>query len=450
MHPSSRPTNVRWLVVLLLMGFALLAHFNRVAISVAGSGRFIGEGRLTAEQMGVVYSAFLLVYTLCMIPGGWLIDRVGPRRAMAGMGLGFGTCAALTGVLGWSGLEVAALWLPLLAVRGLAGALSSPLHPGAAWAVSLWLPPTERSTANGLVGTGALVGIALSYPVFGWLMDRLDWPLAFVLSGAALALLGLVWAAASADSPAGHPRANEAERQLAAGVPPRNTATLRDLLGLLRNRGLVLLTLSYGAVGYVQYMFFYWVEFYFLNQMKLPAAESREAAFVISLSMAVGMGCGGWCSDVVCRRLGPGLGCRAVALAGMGLCAVFALLGVSATDPRQVVWYFSLSLGTLGVCEGIFWTTAAGLEPRRGGLACALLNTGGNGVGMLAPVVTPVLGQQYGWDAAVGLACAVCVGGGLLWLGIRAGPESPTNSAPESAPAGVPPESAGHQPSSNW
>jgi MFS family permease len=194
---------------------------------------------------------------------------------------------------------------------------------------------------------------------------------------------------------------------------------LREALGLFRNRGLVLLTLSYGALSYVQYMFFYWIEYYFGKVLKLSDAESRQAAFVVTMAMAVGMAFGGWVSDRLCRRLGHGRGCRTVALVGMGLSAGFSLLGVSTTDPQEVTWCFALALGALGLCEGIFWTTAPALEPRNGGLACALLNTGGNGVGMLAPIVTPLLGQRYGWDTAVVVACAICGVGGLLWFGIR-------------------------------
>src|SRR5262245_23512966 len=277
--PDSRPTNVRWLIVAMLVGLVFMAHFNRIAISVAGNERFIGNG-LSEEQMGRVYSAFLLVYTIGMLPGGWLIDRLGPRWALAGMGVGLGFCAALTGVLGAAGLAVAALYMPLLVIRGVAGASSVTLHPGAARAVSLWFPLSGRSFANGLVTAGALVGIAVTYPGFGWLMDRLDWPLAFVVSGAALVLMGLVWAALAADDPAGHRRANDAERDLAATegrVPPRSAATLRDVLGLFRNRSLVLLTLSYGAYSYVQYLYFYWIEYYLKNTLNLPGEKSREA-----------------------------------------------------------------------------------------------------------------------------------------------------------------------------
>ena len=38
---------------------------------------------------------------------------------------------------------------------------------------------------------------------------------------------------------------------------------------LLRNRSLLLLTVSYSAVGYFEYVFFYWMGYYFENVVKL-------------------------------------------------------------------------------------------------------------------------------------------------------------------------------------
>lgn len=414
-----RATVVRWLIVIMLMGFTFLGHFNRVSISVAGNERFTGPGGMSNEQMGMVYSAFLLVYTIGMLPGGWVIDRLGPRLALTGMGLGMGICVVLTGALGWLGLSIASLWLPLLAIRGLAGATSVPLHPGAARTVSLWLPLTSRSTANGLVTAGALVGIAVTYPGFGLLMDWLDWPLAFVVSGATMMLFALMWRGLATDDAAGHSWVNAAERNLVqenGTRAPRTKVNFADVLGMIRNRGLVLLTLSYAALSYFQYLFFYWIEHYFEKELELPVSESRRAAFTVTMAMALGMACGGYGSDYLCRRLGRRRGCRGMALTGMTLSALFGWLGVSAHDPTQVVWLFSLALGSLGLCEGIFWTTAPILEPRSGGLACAFLNTIGNAGGLLAPVFTPLIGGYFGWTAAIVVACLVCAIGALLWL----------------------------------
>jgi MFS family permease len=419
-----QPTNIRWLIVTLLMGFTFLGHFNRVGITVAAKAHFIGPGLLSEVQMGQVYSAFLWVYTLCMLPGGWVIDWIGPRRALTAMGLGMGFCVVLTGALGHLGLPIVSLFIPLLLVRSIAGCLSAPLHPGAARSVSLWLPLTSRSTANGLVTAGALIGIAVTAPGFGWLMDLLDWPSAFMVSGGVMMAFSVVWFLFATDDAAGHPRANAAEKHLVAlmSVPPSGTrASPGDFVSLFRNRALLLLASSYAAYSYFQYLFFYWIDFYFGKELKLPDGESRRATFIVMIAMAAGMAAGGLLTDHLSRRIGVRSSCRSIAMFGMLVSAACAWLGIAAKDPQDVIVLFSLALGALGMCEGIFWTSAPALEPAKGGIACAFLNTIGNLGGSLAPICTPLIGTHYGWPAAIGVACCASVLGAVLWLWIDPG-----------------------------
>jgi ACS family D-galactonate transporter-like MFS transporter len=426
-HGWSRPTNVRWMIVAMLMGFTFLGHFNRVSIAVAAKARFIGPGLLSEVQMGFVYSAFLWTYTFSMLPGGWVIDRIGPRLSMAGMGLGLGFGVALTGALGWSGLPIAALFIPLLVVRSIAGFLSTPLHPGAARSVFLWLPLTSRTTANGLVTAGALVGIALSYPGFGWLMDQYDWSTAFVICGTVMMLFTVVWLLYATDDAADHPRANAEEKRLVAlnrVAQACSKITMSDSTALFRNRPLVALGSSYAAYGYFQYLFFYWIDYYFGTELKLPGDSSRRATFIVMIAMAIGMAAGGFISDKLSHRIGVRLGYRTIAVVGMSLSAVFAWFGVAATDPNHVVLFFSLALASLGMCEGLFWTSATALEPMNGGLACAFINTFGNGGGILAPVCTPLIGQYFGWPAAIGTACCMSLAGAVLWFWIDVGKQN--------------------------
>ena len=63
--------------------------------------------------------------------------------------------------------------------------------------------------------------------------------------------------------------------------------------------------------------------------------------------------------------------------------------------------------------------TAIELGVRRGGSSAAILNTGGNAGGMLAPILTPWIGQLYGWGYAIGLGAMICLLGVLFWLGIE-------------------------------
>jgi len=422
-----RASNIRWLIVAMLMGFAFLGHFNRVGITVAAKAKFIGPGLLTEFEMGLVFSAFLWVYTLCMLPGGWVIDRIGPRLALTGMGLGMGLCVVLTGGLGWLGLPIATLFIPLLLVRGTAGFFSAPLHPGAARSVSLWLPLTSRSTANGLVTAGALIGIAVTAPGFGWLIDRFDWMSAFMISGGVMMAFSVLWFVLSTDDAASHPRASTAEKHLVAmnSVAPSGTrASIRDFLSLFRNRGLVVLASSYAAYSYFQYLFFYWIDFYFGKELKLPDGESRRATFIVMIAMAIGMALGGVFADHLSRRIGVRWGYRSIAILGMLLSAAFAWFGVAAKDPSDVILLFSLALGALGMCEGVFWTSAPALEPAKGGIACAFLNTIGNVGGSLAPICTPWIGTRYGWPTAIGVACCMSAVGAILWLWIDAGARS--------------------------
>ena len=81
-EPAAGPARGSWRVVVLLMLVVGLGHFNRIAISVAGAERIIRENGIDAARMGWVYSAFLALYTLAMLPAGWFIDRVGARATL--------------------------------------------------------------------------------------------------------------------------------------------------------------------------------------------------------------------------------------------------------------------------------------------------------------------------------------------------------------------------------
>src|SRR5438067_13376498 len=105
--PTTAPTRpgwLRWQIVAILVAYSFMTWFNRVSISVAYDERIkdqfadasTGQPAISEEQIGLVISAFLFAYMVCMTPGGWFIDRFGPRLALIGMGLGSALFGALT------------------------------------------------------------------------------------------------------------------------------------------------------------------------------------------------------------------------------------------------------------------------------------------------------------------------------------------------------------------
>lgn len=416
-------TNVRWRILAMLMGFAALGHFNRISISVAATERIMDDYSISEVQMGYVYSTYLVIYTLCMTPGGWFIDRWGPRRALLGLGIGSSVLVAATGLTSY--LPAAWLLIGLLAVRGPLGAVSVPLHPGAARAVSFWFPQRERGLANGLVTGAAVFGIAATYYVFGFLMDRLGWPQAFFLSSAVTLLLALLWAATSADRPHKSSETSAEERERIAAGPPTERA---DTVGgaargaaiatLLRNRSFVLLTLSYAALSYFQYLFFYWTQYYFDKVLKLGTADGRLYATITLGAMAVGMLLGGGLLDFSQTHLGGRRGRALVPAIGMVCSGALLLLGISGLPAVGVVTCFALAMGALGASEASFWVTGIELGGSRGGLSAAVLNTVGNAGGLLAPVVTPLFSVYFGWQTGLAIASVICSVGAVCWIWI--------------------------------
>jgi len=287
------------------------------------------------------------------------------------------------------------------------------------------MPPTGRAGANGLVVGAFSIGIAASYLVFGRMIDWFGWPGAFLVAGAVTAGLSLVWALYAANHPHEHPSVNAAEKELIEG---NSAPTAQDLeenvdlserrsefMSLLMNRSLLCVTISYGTVSYFQYLFFYWIQYYFETVLGLGKEIGRNASTGLVLAMGVGMIGGGWLADLVRRRCGPHRNRALVPVLGMVVSALALVAGLLSPVTGVTIGFFALAMFALGTSEGSFWTAATELGGPRGGTAAGILNTGGNGGGLIAPIVTPALSAIIGWQAGIGLASIVCLAGAALW-----------------------------------
>ncbi len=71
-----RPSRVRYSMVVLAIGLAVLSYVQRVAISVA-AGPIARDLHIPKAQMGLIFGAFALSYALFEVPMGVLGDRLG-------------------------------------------------------------------------------------------------------------------------------------------------------------------------------------------------------------------------------------------------------------------------------------------------------------------------------------------------------------------------------------
>lgn len=450
-----------WRIVPLLMLVIALAHFNRLSISVAGAEQIIRPGFISETEMGMVYSAFLFLYTIFMIPGGWFADRFGPRAAWMVLLFGSTVGVALSGLVGLAFTQAMPLLIGLVIVRSLLGVTNSPLHPTGARLIANWVPHESVALANGLANCAACIGLASTYVVFGMLIDRFGWPMAFLVSSGVTFLVALVWTFAASDYPPGaspaltvpsgdvrktwfrrasivanRPGLSEVHQGEAIGNPvapaevpiPVLSAEPGGVLALLGNPSLLCLTLSYGTVGYFEYLFFYWAQFYFERVLQEPKDVSRWKTTVLTLAMGAGMVLGGWLSDRAVMSLGARRGLAAVPVVGLLLGGLATAVGALATSSEMILVSFAVAMAAVGSVEGAYWTASVQIGGARGGTAAAILNTGGNAVGLLAPVVTPAIAERFGWQAGLALAGIVCVAGAALWWGVN--PKAGSDNTP--------------------
>src|SRR3977135_4508358 len=117
---TQHPTAVRHLVIVFAVALAVVTYIDRVCISQAAPliTRDLGFSK---DQMGYVFSAFTLAYSLFEIPGGYLGDRMGARRVLMRI------------VLWWSFFTAATGWVwnatSLLVTRALIGVGRAGLLP---------------------------------------------------------------------------------------------------------------------------------------------------------------------------------------------------------------------------------------------------------------------------------------------------------------------------------
>lgn len=384
---SLKPTQL--IVIALLFGFSMMSYFDRTIMSIAGP-QMIKDFGLSETQMGGIYSAFILGYALLMIPGGHLTDRLGPRRTLTLMGVlsaMFTAAAVLAGrpTLGWYVAAVPALFAARLGL----GVVTAPLYPACARMTANWIPAVFHARVQGLVMGGSSLGAAISPLLFTWMILRFRWRASFMMAAVATAALGILWFWYARDYPQQVPRLH--------GTGARQAAR-EAWIRLFGNRNLMLLTFAYGTLGYFQYIFFYWIYYYFGEVLRVGAQASAKYTTILFLTESAFMPIGGLLCDWLTRLYGAQFGRRIVPMTGLTLSAVLIYAGTISSDIAAAVVCLSLAVGLAACCEGPFWASVTELAGEHVGGAGSILNTGAQIGGFFAPILTPYIASRAGWS----------------------------------------------------
>jgi len=379
----------RLTIIALLCGFSTVSYFDRTIISIAGPALMKGFG-ISPVQMGSIFSAFVLGYALLMIPGGHLTDRLGGRVTLALVGVMSGAFTAMIVLGGRPGLGTYLGIVPaLFAMRLGLGTVTAPLYPACARITANWIPVAHHAWVQGLIIAGSSLGAAISPVLFAWMLFHFQWRVSFLLAAVISAMLGAVWYAYARDFP---PESRHS-------MPCRVTSGGRTRwMKLFANRNLMLLTYAYSALGYFQYIFFYWIYYYFGEVRHLGTQSSAKYTTLLFLTEGTIIPLEGLLSDHLTRLYGAQFGRRIVPMGGLVLSALFTYAGTVMGGISGAVCCLSLAFGLSASCEGPFWAAVTEMAGDQVGGASSILNTGAQIAGMFAPVLTPYIASRAGWS----------------------------------------------------
>jgi len=377
----------RYLVLGLLVLLSIITYLDRVCVSVAGP-RIRTELDIGPEQWGWVLGAFVLAYGLFEIPSGALGDRTGQHKTLTRIVLWWSAFTALTGAV--SSLA------GLLVVRFLFGAGEAGAYPNMAGSIGRWFPATERARANGAVWAASRVGGALAPVSVVPLMVVIGWRGTFFLFGA----VGLVWAAVWAvwyrDRPARYPDVTPGESaKTGAASRPGDPAAV-PWGRLIRSRRLWLIMAMYWCYVWGSVFYLTWFPEYLMKGRGLTEQEVAAPAALPFVLGAAGNLAGGFLSDRLTRRYGPGVGRRLVGSVCLALSATLLLATASTTGTVSGVVLLALGFGIMDCMLPAAWAVCLDVGEPYAGAVTGAMNTAGQAGGLACTVLFGCLVERYG------------------------------------------------------
>ena len=353
--------------VLMLAAVLFINYVDRGVLATAGP-QLMRDLHLSNAQFGMLSSAFFWTYVCMQIPVGWIAERFGAARVLAG---GLVVWATATILFGFAASLVA-----LLALRMLLGVGESTGFPAVSKLLAAAVPVGSLGTANGVVGFAYLFGPAVGTFFGGLLIAQYGWRSAFWVFGC----LSLLWVLPWLRIARKQPRAPAAE------------SSWPSMRVLCKSRAMWGTSVGLFSSNYVFYFMMSWLPVYLVRERGFSTggmATLASASYAVMAFCALGAG---WAIDRHIQRGGSqSLAYKSVMAAAHGG-AVLCMLAMAFGSQ-------SLALVAIFVYQALCGASSPGVDAipeilggaRATGRWVGIQNSFGNLPGVIAPWLTGFL-----------------------------------------------------------
>jgi MFS family permease len=265
-----------------MVGINFLNYMDRY-VGAAASPLIQKEFHLSDSQVGLLGSAFLLVYAVAAVPFGFWADR-GVRKTVVAAGVAIWSLATL-----FTGF--ARSFPQLFVSRAVLGIGEAGYYPAGTSMLSDYFPKEQRGRTMSIWGAGSTFGIAVGFAGGGYIAEKFGWRSAFFFA----AVPGILFALLAFGLR--EPLRGSAEK-IGRAVERIHDASLRNFVDLLKIRTLRATILSQTLLYFVLASNAFWLPILLTRRFNLSVGKAGLLAGVVLVAGGlIGTLAGGWIAD---------------------------------------------------------------------------------------------------------------------------------------------------------
>lgn len=369
----------------------VVSFLDRANISFAKQAMQASIG-ISEHTYALAAGLFFISYSLCGLPSNLILHRVGAKRWLSFL------------MIGWGLLSMATMFVTggasFYLLRILLGVLEAGFFPGAVLYLTYWFPERVRGEIMGLFYLGIPISLTIGGPLSGLLLELHSfaglqgWQTMFLVEGFLAVALGAFSFSYLENKPADARWLPGDEKRalmdwLAHEEQARRIAGPAQLLRMFRDPRVLRFVLIYGLIQVSTYGAIFYLP------SEVSALLHRSAGLVVGLVSAIP-----WLCALIAVYYLPRFADRGRTHRGMAafilLCAGLASFAFPAAGPRGALIALSIAVSGLIAVQPIFWTFPTGyLADRAAAGGIALIGTGNIG-GFLAPSLKVWADEHFG------------------------------------------------------
>jgi ACS family D-galactonate transporter-like MFS transporter len=411
---QAKPTRARYGILLLLFIGTAINYLDRTNVSVAASSIQKDLG-LNSVTLGLIFSAFGWSYAFMQVPGGWILDRFGPKMVYA-----FSLCT-------WSIVTLfhgfARNFATLFGLRLGLGFFEAPAFPTNSRVVAAWFPQQERAIATGVYTAGEYVGLAFATPILFWLLSNYGWHSIFFITGMVGILFSIAWIKFYHD-PKYSKHINKEEMDyirngggLAEASSQKNKVNWKQVKQLLKYRQIWGISYTQFSVASTLYFFLTWFPTYLVQEKHMSFIKAGFMGSLPYIAACAGVLLAGFWSDhMVKRGLSLTIARKTPIIIGaFGACLI--VLANFTQLPGLVILIMSIAFFAQGMAAN-GWVIISDIAPTNlVGMAGGIFNLAANISGIITPIVIGlIVNKTHSFTGALVFIAALALSGALSLL----------------------------------